>query len=215
MNIKINDWIKQLPSFKSSFIPLIKSGNLIELQEYSIALGIDLTQFLNRNIYNDNEFLSLNNKDKALFIRNEIVPAVVASHNLSSALSFESVQEILKGKGLLFTPANASSIDERLKAIVAGGLKYIIDEDNLNAGLNVYNSGFQQIINNAPRSLINNTSIKTFERIGEPLKGQRVIAVYADACDYCREKAREPFDLGFVESFEGFHDFCSCRLEIL
>lgn len=208
---ELERFIKGLPSFEMVSYEKALAGDLAALQYYSGRVGRTLTE-LSDPFIRSNTFVSLSHKEKALLVREQIAPMVTTANGAAADLSFGSVQEVLKRKGLLFAPAFAEDPTRRLKDIVAGGLKWIIDEDNIDAGANIFNAGFQQIVSDAPRSVILKTSEKVYEKTGSYLVAKRV-TTSSNSCEFCRQLAGYPFRLN-EKNWNGYHDFCNCRVII-
>lgn len=192
----------------------IFAGDLLMLQDYTNSLAINMVNVFNDIFFDEDAFKLLSNAEKADFIRNKISPAVLRAFKTAEDLSYSSLQSFLKEKGLLFAPAAADPVIERLKDIIGGGLRRIVNEDNFDAGINIFKSGFEQVVNSAPRTSIVNTSVKVFDITGEHLEARRITQA-SDACDFCIQKASQSFKIRRNSSFNGFHDKCRCKVAII
>lgn len=214
MDQELKDWLKEALNKNPTLLQKARAGDFMAAQQWIFQLSSAMTAAFEEVVYKSTEFLEATNKAQADIVRKVIAPVIEQVKEVSDALSYESLQKNLVKKGLLFSPAQPERVEDRLKAVVAGGLKKVFDEEDLEAGLNIFRSGFQQVIDSSPRSTLTQTALKA-EQMGFSLEGRRVPAVYADACSYCQEAAHTSFSLKEGLNFAGFHDYCSCRLEIL
>ena len=214
MDQELKDWLKEALNKNPALLQRARAGDFMAAQQWIFQLSSSMTAAFENVVYKSTEFLEATNKAQADIVRKVIAPVIEQVKSVSDALSYESLQKNLVKKGLLFSPAYPDRVEDRLKAVVAGGLKKIFEEEDLEAGLNIFRSGFQQVVDSSPRSAITQTASSAEEK-GYSLKGRRVPAVYADACSYCQEAAHTSFSLKEGLNFAGFHDYCGCRLEIL
>lgn len=206
-----NDLIESINRFEGSYIESALIGNVTSLQKYSENLSNEIIKGIDPVLLGS-DFSAMSGRNKAIFIREEVVPVVLSANSRAATVAYSSLQEFLKKKGLIFFPALADSPSERLKDVVAGGLKWIIDEDNIEAGVNVYRAGFEQVVLEAPRSAILNTSEKVTMKTGSPLLGRRVAS--SGACEFCRGLSGYLFPVTNDE-WKGWHDFCHCSIVLV
>lgn len=212
--MSLEEFLKNLSSFEKGKKDAIIAGDLLTLQEYTNSLSINMVNVFDGIFFDDDIFKLLSNSEKAEFIRSQISPVVLRTFNTAENLSYSSLQSFLKEKGLLFAPAAADPVVERLKDIIGGGLRRIVNGGDFDAGINVFKSGFEQVVNSAPRTSIINTSVKVFDATGEHLEARRITQA-SDACDFCVQKASQKFYIKRDSDFNGFHDYCRCRVSII
>lgn len=210
----MEEFLKNISSFEIGKKDVILAGDLLMLQDYTNSLAINMNSIFDGIFFDENVFKGLSNIEKAEFIRSEISPAVLRAFKTAEGLSYSSLQSYLKDKGLLFAPAAADPVIERMKDIIGGGLRRIVNEDNFTAGVNVFKSGFEQVVNSAPRTSIVNTSVKVFDITGEHLEAKRITKA-SGSCDFCIQKAAQSFRIRKNSSFNGFHDKCRCKVAII
>lgn len=211
---RIEEWVKNIGVNDESVLRKIRAGDLQLLQRYSHNLGASYAKLFEPMILSE-IFENLSNADKADFVRNYLAPGVAEGNRLTSVLTYEVLNKSLNSKGLLFSPVAASLDEQRLKDVVAGGLAWIIDKQDTQAGVNTLHSGFQQVIDSGVRNTIVETSKKVKSNTGSFLKGSRVI-VGNNPCDFCRALSVGDFDLvnETIESMK-FHDHCNCRIKLV
>lgn len=211
---QIEEWVKNLGVTDDAVLRKIRAGDLTLLQKYSHSLGASYAKLFEPMVLSE-IFENLSNKDKADFVRTYLTQGVVESNRLASVLAYEALNKTLNNRGLLFSPVNAPLDEQRLKDVVAGGLAWMIDKQDTQAGVNTLHSGFQQVIDSGVRNTIVETSKKVKSNTGSFLKGSRVI-VGSNPCDYCRALAVGDFDL-VNEAIENmkFHDHCNCRIKLV
>lgn len=209
----LSSWLQKVEKFQKQLVIKSQSGDIMALQSYSIELGKLLTTYLEQEVYTTDEFINFTNSQKALYMRETVRPLIDSTHKIVMSLSFESLNILLKKRGILVISEMSTDVSDRTSILIGAGIARIV-ADEYDAAVNIWRGGFEQMVTSAPRTAIKNTSKKVKDFTGKELEGQRVIAIHADPCDYCLSKAHSSFNISDTD-FNGFHDYCGCRIEVL